>query len=370
MHAVPAEPAPPATVIVQTCNHCPYVIAWNPRLRQVAEDYARPGRALPGGQLERRLALPGRLARPHEAVRRRPVVADPIPLRRVTGGRARARRGRDAARLRLRLGPPARLPGRARLGPHRREPGRGVAARRARRRARGRHAGAAGDAAARLQRQVARLARGGPTRGAGRPPPPPAPRPRARTRAPARRSPPPRRSSAPTSPVSFVSGRSPIRAIASTSMPAPMRAIAGRPRAAQAGADGHDRRQDRDRNERERVLLSAESSRRRRPARGPRGPRRTAVTTSISNRLVTSARTIRSAAATPSASTAKPTLPLRLKRAWKAAIPLLESPTAFGSSRRLFTEGWRPRPHKAADPEATLRGLGPGRAFFLLQNRE
>src|SRR5688500_20274763 len=40
MHAVPAEPAPPATVIVQTCNHCPYVIAWNPRLRKVAEEYA------------------------------------------------------------------------------------------------------------------------------------------------------------------------------------------------------------------------------------------------------------------------------------------------------------------------------------------
>ena len=43
VHAVPSEPAPPATVIVQTCNHCPYVIAWNPRLRQVAEDYAPRG---------------------------------------------------------------------------------------------------------------------------------------------------------------------------------------------------------------------------------------------------------------------------------------------------------------------------------------
>ncbi|MGH2837870.1 MAG: thioredoxin family protein [Thermoleophilaceae bacterium] len=43
MHAVPAEPAPPATVIVQTCNHCPYVIAWNPRLRKVAEEYADRG---------------------------------------------------------------------------------------------------------------------------------------------------------------------------------------------------------------------------------------------------------------------------------------------------------------------------------------
>lgn len=39
-HGVPADPAPPATVLVVTCNHCPYVIAWNPRLRAVAEDYA------------------------------------------------------------------------------------------------------------------------------------------------------------------------------------------------------------------------------------------------------------------------------------------------------------------------------------------
>ena len=39
-HAVPADPAPPATVLVVTCNHCPYVVAWNPRLRAVAEEYA------------------------------------------------------------------------------------------------------------------------------------------------------------------------------------------------------------------------------------------------------------------------------------------------------------------------------------------
>ena len=38
-HTVPADDAPPATVLVVTCNHCPYVIAWNPRLRAVAEDY-------------------------------------------------------------------------------------------------------------------------------------------------------------------------------------------------------------------------------------------------------------------------------------------------------------------------------------------
>jgi len=42
-HAVPAPDAPPATVLVVTCNHCPYVIAWNPRLRAVAEDYAPRG---------------------------------------------------------------------------------------------------------------------------------------------------------------------------------------------------------------------------------------------------------------------------------------------------------------------------------------
>lgn len=42
-HGVPAHPAPPATVLVVTCNHCPYVVAWNPRLRAVAEDYAPQG---------------------------------------------------------------------------------------------------------------------------------------------------------------------------------------------------------------------------------------------------------------------------------------------------------------------------------------
>ena len=42
-HAVPAADAPPATVLIQTCNHCPYVVAWNPRLRGVAEEYAPRG---------------------------------------------------------------------------------------------------------------------------------------------------------------------------------------------------------------------------------------------------------------------------------------------------------------------------------------
>ena len=42
-HQVPADEAPPATVLIQSCNHCPYVVAWNPRLRAVAEDYASRG---------------------------------------------------------------------------------------------------------------------------------------------------------------------------------------------------------------------------------------------------------------------------------------------------------------------------------------
>jgi len=42
-HEVPTDPPPPATVVTVTCNHCPYVIAWNPRMRAVAEDYAPRG---------------------------------------------------------------------------------------------------------------------------------------------------------------------------------------------------------------------------------------------------------------------------------------------------------------------------------------
>ena len=43
-HAVPqADPAPSATVLVVSCCHCPYVIAWNPRLRRVAEEYGERG---------------------------------------------------------------------------------------------------------------------------------------------------------------------------------------------------------------------------------------------------------------------------------------------------------------------------------------
>ena len=42
-HRVPLADAPAATVLVVTCLHCPYVIAWNPRLRKVAEEYGPRG---------------------------------------------------------------------------------------------------------------------------------------------------------------------------------------------------------------------------------------------------------------------------------------------------------------------------------------
>jgi peroxiredoxin len=42
-HALPATDPAPAAVLIQTCNHCPYVIAWNPRLRAVAEEYRPRG---------------------------------------------------------------------------------------------------------------------------------------------------------------------------------------------------------------------------------------------------------------------------------------------------------------------------------------
>jgi len=43
VHSVPLDEAPPATVLVVTCLHSPYVIAWNPRLRAVAEEYGPRG---------------------------------------------------------------------------------------------------------------------------------------------------------------------------------------------------------------------------------------------------------------------------------------------------------------------------------------
>ena len=42
-HALPADPAPQATVVILMCNHCPFVQAWNPRVAQVAKEYGPRG---------------------------------------------------------------------------------------------------------------------------------------------------------------------------------------------------------------------------------------------------------------------------------------------------------------------------------------
>jgi peroxiredoxin len=42
-HAAPLDDVPPATVVVVMCNHCPYVVAWNPRVKAVAEAYQPRG---------------------------------------------------------------------------------------------------------------------------------------------------------------------------------------------------------------------------------------------------------------------------------------------------------------------------------------
>ena len=44
VHALPAGPAEAAaTVVVWTCNHCPYALAWHDRLVDVANEYADRG---------------------------------------------------------------------------------------------------------------------------------------------------------------------------------------------------------------------------------------------------------------------------------------------------------------------------------------
>jgi hypothetical protein len=43
LHAVGEPGEAPATVVVFTCNHCPYALAWHDRLIAVARDYAPRG---------------------------------------------------------------------------------------------------------------------------------------------------------------------------------------------------------------------------------------------------------------------------------------------------------------------------------------
>jgi hypothetical protein len=43
MHTLPLPGEAPATVVVWTCNHCPYALAWHRRLMDVARDYESRG---------------------------------------------------------------------------------------------------------------------------------------------------------------------------------------------------------------------------------------------------------------------------------------------------------------------------------------
>jgi AhpC/TSA family len=42
-HALPASGDAPATVVVWTCNHCPYALGWHDRIVAAAHDYAARG---------------------------------------------------------------------------------------------------------------------------------------------------------------------------------------------------------------------------------------------------------------------------------------------------------------------------------------
>ena len=89
----------PATVVVFTCNHCPYALAWHDRIADAARDYADRG--------VRFLAINANDADRYprdslEAMRQRvgQELADALPARRDPGGRARLRRQDDAGRVR------------------------------------------------------------------------------------------------------------------------------------------------------------------------------------------------------------------------------------------------------------------------------
>ncbi len=125
-------------VVVFTCNHCPYALAWHERIarRGARLRGAGPARA---GEPERRRALSARLLRRHARARGwRRRLAAAVPARREPGGRARVRRQDHPGRVRARRGGGAALP--RRTGP--RLPGpiaeRVLAARGARLRAGGR----------------------------------------------------------------------------------------------------------------------------------------------------------------------------------------------------------------------------------------
>src|SRR5687768_3516516 len=43
MHTLPLPGEHPATVVIWTCNHCPYALAWHERLMDAAREYGERG---------------------------------------------------------------------------------------------------------------------------------------------------------------------------------------------------------------------------------------------------------------------------------------------------------------------------------------
>ncbi len=70
-----------ATVVVFTCNHCPYALAWQERLEQVARDYAQRGVRMLAINPNDVRALPARLVRGDEGALGARGLADALPAR-------------------------------------------------------------------------------------------------------------------------------------------------------------------------------------------------------------------------------------------------------------------------------------------------
>jgi peroxiredoxin len=90
--SVNADGYAPATVIMFTCNHCPYALAWHDRLMEVARDYAAQGvrfAAINSNDAERYLRDS------YEAMQAR-VAADPWPMPYLHDATQEVARGYDA----------------------------------------------------------------------------------------------------------------------------------------------------------------------------------------------------------------------------------------------------------------------------------
>ena len=98
------------TVLVFTCNHCPYALAWHDRIADAARDYADSDvrfLAINANDAER---YPAGLLRGHAEPCRPRGLADALPARPHPTGRARLRRQDDPRRVRARRRGDAALP--------------------------------------------------------------------------------------------------------------------------------------------------------------------------------------------------------------------------------------------------------------------